>query len=199
VGLVIVALLAAAMSSIDSVLNALSAASSEDLIGRWPRGAQLEARFGALPIAKALTLFWGLVIVALAFYVGDVADSVLVAINKIGSLLNGPLLALFLIAAFAPRVGEGAALRGLAAGMALNAALWLGAPGVSWLWWNVFGCLATLAVAGLSALPQVARALGAALSDRGGRTAALSLLGYSGFIGLACALGSAGLQAGIAP
>ena len=199
VGLVIVALLAAAMSSIDSVLNALSAASSEDLIGRWPRGAELEARFGPLRIAKALTLFWGLMIVALAFYVGDIADSVLVAINKIGSLLNGPLLALFLIAAFAPAVGEGAALRGLAAGMALNAALWLGAPGVSWLWWNVFGCLATLAVAGLSALPQLASSLGAALADRGGRVAALSLLSYSGFIGLACALGSMALAAGIAP
>jgi len=138
-------------------------------------------------------------IVALAFYVGDIADSVLVAINKIGSLLNGPLLALFLIAAFAPAVGEGAALRGLAAGMALNAALWLGAPGVSWLWWNVFGCLATLAVAGVSALPQVARALGAALAEPGGRPAALSLLGYSVLIGLACALGSAALEAGIAP
>jgi hypothetical protein len=83
--------------------------------------------------------------------------------------------------------------------MALNAALWLGAPGVSWLWWNVFGCLATLAVAGLSALPQVARALGAALAEPGGRPAALSLLGYSVLIGLACALGSAALEAGIAP
>ena len=71
---------------------------------------------------------------------------IVVAINKIGSLLNGPLLALFLIAAFAPAVGEGAALRGLAAGMALNAALWLGAPGVSWLWWNVFGFVTTVVV-----------------------------------------------------
>ena len=96
-------------------------------------------------------------------------------------------------------MGEGAALRGLAAGMALNAALWLGAPGVSWLWWNVFGCLATLAVAGVSALPQLASSLGAALADRGGRVAALSLLSYSGFIGLACALGSMALAAGIAP
>ena len=133
-------------------------------------------------------------IAVLAFYVGEIADSVLVAINKIGSLLNGPLLALFLVAAFAPRVGEGAALTGLFGGIALNGLLWLGAPGVSWLWWNVFGCLGTLALALLLARMPL-RVAGAAEASpsrppSGGRRLALILTGYSVGIGLLCAAGS---------
>lgn len=194
VGLVVVALLAAAMSSLDSVLNALSAASSEDLLERWPRSAGARRRLSPIQTAKLLTLGWGVIIAILAFYVGEIADSVLVAINKIGSLLNGPLLALFLVAAFAPRVGEGAALTGLLGGIALNGLLWLSAPGVSWLWWNVFGCLATLALALLLArtLPRPAAAgeKGDSPPPAGGRPLALILTGYSVGIGLLCALAS---------
>ncbi len=195
VGLVVVALLAAAMSSLDSVLNALSAASSEDLLERWPRRAKEPARrFSPIQTAKLLTLGWGVIIAVLAFYVGEIADSVLVAINKIGSLLNGPLLALFLLAAFLPRVGEGAALIGLLGGILLNGLLWLGAPGVSWLWWNVFGCLGTLALA--LALARTPPRLAGASAETdppafaGGRPLALILTGYSLGIGLLCALGS---------
>ena len=35
-------------------------------------------------------------------------------------------------------------------GLATNAALWVFAPSVSWLWWNVSGCVVTLGVAGLA-------------------------------------------------
>jgi hypothetical protein len=45
--------------------------------------------------------------------------------------------------------GRGAR-EGFAAGFISNLLLWLGAPNVSWLWWNVSGFLVAVAIGGLS-------------------------------------------------
>lgn len=148
VGLVMVGIFAAAMSSIDSSINALSAATVEDCVARF---ADLSERQLFLA-SKGLTLFWGLFAVVFSFQVERIAPTVLEAINKIGSLVNGPLLALFVIALAAPRVGQARAVLGFVGGIAVNAVLWLGMPQVSWLWWNVAGCLAALGLTALFAL-----------------------------------------------
>jgi SSS family solute:Na+ symporter len=153
VGLVMVGLFAAAMSSLDSVLNALSATTMEDLVRRFRR-TPLSARAEFLT-AKALTVLWGVATVSFAFVVDEVADSVLVAINKIGSLINGPLLAVFVLGLVTRRVDQRGVLAGLAAGFGLDLWLWLARPDVSWLWWNVTGFAATVAVAlVVSAVPR---------------------------------------------
>ena len=140
-GLAIVGLFAAAMSSIDSALNSLSASTVEDFL---PNSATRDERF-YFRQSKIVTLGWGLFAVALSFSVEHIAATVLEAINKIGSMANGPLLALFVLAALHPGAGTRPVLAGFAAGLIVNAALWLFAPGVSWLWWNVSGFLAALA------------------------------------------------------
>lgn len=145
VGLVMVGLFAAAMSSLDSVLNSLSATTMEDLVRRFRRVPMSER--AEFLTAKALTVFWGVVTVAMAFFVDDIADSVLVAINKIGSLVNGPLLAVFLLGLLTRRVDQRGVLAGLAAGFGLDLWLWLAHPEISWLWWNLTGFLATVIVA----------------------------------------------------
>lgn len=145
VGLVMVGLFAAAMSSLDSVLNALSATSMEDLVRRFRR-TELPER-AEFVVAKVLTVFWGAVTVGMAFLVDDIADSVLVAINKIGSLINGPLLAVFVLGLTAPRVDQRGILAGLAAGFGLDLWLWQARPDISWLWWNLTGFVATAVVA----------------------------------------------------
>ncbi|MFK7916286.1 MAG: hypothetical protein AB8B93_20400 [Pseudomonadales bacterium] len=138
VGLVMVGLLAAAMSSIDSAINSLSAATLEDFV--QPR-AQLQGR-RALLASRGITLLWGVFCVGLSFQVETIAPTVLEAVNKIGSMANGPLLALFVIALLIDGVGQRNALIGCAIGLGSNCALAFGAPDVSWLWWNVsgFGC-----------------------------------------------------------
>ena len=145
VGLVMVGLFAAAMSSLDSVLNALSATTMEDLVRRFRR-TPLSQRSEFL-LAKLLTVAWGLLTVGMAFLVETIADSVLVAINMIGSLINGPLLAVFLLGLLTRRTREFGILCGLAAGFAVNIWLWLYHPDISWLWWNVTGFVATSATA----------------------------------------------------
>ncbi|MEM9402509.1 MAG: sodium:solute symporter [Pseudomonadota bacterium] len=143
VGLVMVGLFAAAMSSIDSALNSLSAATLEDFVN--PRRDWSERRLFLL--SKLITLGWGLFAVVFSFQVERIAPTVLEAINKIGSMANGPLLALFVIALLAPGVGQGRAILAFFSGLLANAAVWAFAPGVSWLWWNVSGFLVSVTLA----------------------------------------------------
>lgn len=187
VGLVMVGLFAAAMSSLDSVLNALSATTMEDIVRRFRR-TPLSIRREFI-LAKLLTAFWGLLTLVMAFYVEAIADSVLVAINMIGSLINGPLLAVFLLGILTRRTGEPGVLAGLAAGFGLNLYLAFGHPDISWLWWNVTGFLATWLTAVLVSLPlprrvdaQTASDFDASGLDRAWWPAYAGLLAFAGVI-----------------
>jgi SSS family solute:Na+ symporter len=142
VGLVIVGIFAAAMSSIDSSLNALSAATVEDYVR--PTGRFSER--GLFLASKVATFAWGLCAVLFSYQVERIAPTVLEAINKIGSMANGPLLALFTMALLIPGVSQRVAAAGFACGLLVNLALWAFAPGVSWLWWNVAGWAVAIAV-----------------------------------------------------
>ena len=141
-GLALVALFAAAMSSIDSVLNSLSAVTMEDFLKNLNKNKPWSAD-KELFYSRICTLFWGLIAIILSFYVDDIASTVLEAINKIGSLINGPILGVFLLGLFTYRVNGNGACIGLLVGFLLNIVLWIFFPSVSWLWWNVFGFIAT--------------------------------------------------------
>ncbi|MEM7100624.1 MAG: sodium:solute symporter [Pseudomonadota bacterium] len=141
VGLIIVGVIAAAMSSIDSSLNALSAATLEDhLKTRW-NGLAGNQEF---LLGKGVTIVWGLFAVVFSYQVEAIAPTILEAINKIGSVANGPLLALFLTALFMPSIGQKRAIIGFFVGFGVNVCFWLFVPNVSWLWWNVIGCIVSL-------------------------------------------------------
>jgi SSS family solute:Na+ symporter len=143
VGLAMVALFAAAMSSLDSVINSLSATTMEDFVRRLHRGAWTPRR--ELLLSRWITALWGTATLVMAFYVGDIAPTVLEAINKIGSLANGPILAVFALGFFTSRTGGGAAISGLLLGIGLNALCWAYLPDLSWLWWNPLGFAAAFA------------------------------------------------------
>ena len=83
--------------------------------------------------------FWGLFALLTAFYVDDIASTVIVAVNKVGSLINGAILGVFMLGLFTKTTTGSGARLGFVAGLLINAALWKWAPGVSWLWWNVIG------------------------------------------------------------
>ncbi|WP_078085903.1 sodium:solute symporter [Microbulbifer mangrovi] len=145
VGLSLVALFAAAMSSLDSVLNSLSATTMEDFVRRFHRGSWSAHK--ELILSRLLTTLWGVITLVMAFFVDDIAPTVLEAINKIGSLANGPILAVFTLGFLAHRVRGPHAIAGLLTGIASNGLFWLFLPEISWLWWNVIGFAVTVAVA----------------------------------------------------
>ena len=147
VGLSLVALFAAAMSSLDSVLNSLSASTMEDFVQRFHKGAWNDQK--ELWISRIVTVCWGSLAITFSFFVGDIAETVIVAINKIGSLINGPVLGVFALGLLTNRAEGRGAISGLIAGFLLNLLCWLFLPQVSWLWWNVFG-FALCYIVGLS-------------------------------------------------
>jgi len=144
VGLAMVALFAAAMSSLDSVINSLSATTMEDFVRRFSSRQRTDHE--ELMLSRWLTVFWGVVTLTMSFFVGDIAPTVLEAINKIGSLANGPILAVFMLGFFVKRVNGPLATLGLLLGIAVNGVLWIAAPEVSWLWWNPIGFAAAFLI-----------------------------------------------------
>ena len=137
VGLAMVALFAAAMSSLDSVINSLSATTMEDFVRRFHKSEWTHHK--ELVLSRWITVGWGVVTLVMAFYVGDIAPTVLEAIDKIGSLANGPILAVFLLGFFVRKVNGTLAIVGLLAGILFNGLCWLALRGISWLWWNPMG------------------------------------------------------------
>ena len=100
--------------------------------GLW-RGGLIQKDERRLFLLSKLTTFgWGAFRRRLfSFQVERIAPTILEAINKIGSMANGPLLALFVIALLssdaaseARRKRQGAALRGFAGGLLANCCLW---------------------------------------------------------------------------
>jgi SSS family solute:Na+ symporter len=140
-GLMLAALLAAAMSSIDSALNSLAAVTLEDVAGR-------PAERQGVWLARGTTLAWGVFAVVSGMAFARAGTGVIELVNMIGSAFYGPVLAVFVLAVLAPGVGGRGALAGLGAGLAANLLVARLAPGISWMWWNPIG-FATAAAAAL--------------------------------------------------
>lgn len=158
IGVALVALFAAAMSSLDSALNSLSATTMEDFVWRFHQGSW--SAHTELWVARGITILWGCITLIMAFFVEDIASTVLEAINKIGSLANGPVLAVFALGIFTKRANGTGAITGLLSGFAFNLVCWQFLPKLSWLWWNVFGFVTSVAIGyGVSCLirsPKIA-------------------------------------------
>jgi SSS family transporter len=143
-GILIAGFFAASMSSIDSALNSLSAATYQDFL------LKISARLSHISdkkqvlISRLLTIFWGIVATGFALQMIGGSETVLELVNKIGSAFYGPILAVFWLGMLTRRGREVGAIIGLLAGVGFNIYLWqyYGSE-VSWLWWNVFGfCIA---------------------------------------------------------
>ena len=153
-GLIIAAIFAAAMSSIDSVLNALSSATVVDFYRRWlrPRGSEA----AAVQVGRFVTVFWGVVATFTAlFFAGG--GSIIEQINMVGSFFYGSLLGIFALALFVPRAGAVAGSVSLLAGMAAVGVVHL-VWKVEFLWYNVVGAVAVLVVGWLVSLVEPRRA-----------------------------------------
>lgn len=145
IGFIVVALIAAFMSSLDSAINSISAATMRDIYQRYikPDGDDKHN----FMMSRILTIFWGVVCTGFAFLVGSISDTVIEAINKVGSLFYGPILAAFVLGILFKKTTATAVKLGVVSGAGVNFVLWIGFPGISWLWWNVTGCLSAIIIA----------------------------------------------------
>lgn len=144
IGFIVIALIAAFMSSLDSAINSISAATMRDLYQRHIN-PDANDRYNFM-MSRVLTVFWGVVCTGFAFLVGSISDTVIEAINKVGSLFYGPILAAFILGILFKKTTAAAVKIGVLLGVAVNFILWIGFPGISWLWWNVTGCLSAVII-----------------------------------------------------
>lgn len=144
IGIIFIAIMAAAMSSLDSSINSLSAATVEDIFKKI-RKRKIKPE-QEIKLSKIFTLLWGVFCITFAFFVGDISPTIIESINKIGSAFYGPIFAVFLAGIIFSKAKPLAAIFGLAMGVAVNLILWSFVPSVSWLWWNVIGFFLTILV-----------------------------------------------------
>lgn len=157
VGLILIAVLAAAMSTVESELSALSTASVVDFYRRFGDrlpffrpGSGPGAGRRLLAAGRAGIVFWGALATGAALYMGRLGSAV-EAVNRVGSFFYGPILGAFVLAALLPNRGARRAVPAIAAGVA---AVWavellpraLGVPGISYLYYNLVGAGVTVAV-----------------------------------------------------
>ena len=134
-GLLIAVIFAAAMSSLDSEITALSSATIIDFYKRWYRPNGTDGHY--LKVSRLATMGWGMFAFGVALYAGQLG-SLIEAVNQIGSFFYGSLLGVFLLAFFVPRAGGTGAFVGLLTGMA-SVFLVSITTDVSWLYYNVVG------------------------------------------------------------
>jgi SSS family transporter len=148
-GLVIAAILAAAMSNLSAALNALASTTIMDFY------RPLTTRLGKpkteqhyLQLARWTTVAWGVVL----FLIGLVArnwGSVLEAGLSIASIIYGALLGVFLLGLLTRRTSEYGAMAGMVASLAMMFYV-KRYTGIAWTWYVLIGSLTTITVGYLS-------------------------------------------------
>lgn len=158
-GLLIAAILAAAMSNLSAALNSLSSSSVVDFWMRYRPQATEKQR---LRISRLSTLVWASVLFALAILSRDIKVVVEVGL-AIASVAYGALLGVFLLGVLTKRATERGAMLGLFCGFAFSLYMWqeqnlwrglsqltgwslaLARP-VPWTWYVMLGSAVTFTV-----------------------------------------------------
>lgn len=143
-GLVVAAIFAAAMSS---SLNSVAATAINDLIRPWKRAF---TDGDALRLSKVLTVAAGIAQIGVGLLVRHSPSSALDNVLGVASLLNGPVLGVFLLGAATRRAGPAAALWGMGTGIAVILSVWRFTT-VPWPWYAAIGSLTTLAIGAIVA------------------------------------------------
>jgi Na+/proline symporter len=137
VGVLLAAIFCAAMSATASGLNSLASTSVVDIWKRLVRKDLDDHTY--VIVSKWMTVFWGAFCIVFALYANQLG-SLIVAVNRVGSLFYGTMLAIFLIAFYAKHVGATAVFYGALIAEATVLLCWLFTD-MAWLWWNVVGCV----------------------------------------------------------
>ena len=146
-GLLISAILAAAMSNLSAALNSLSSTTIVDFYARLKPQSTEERR---VKLSRVATVGWGVLLFGLALLARH-GGKVLEMGLSIASVAYGCLLGVFLLGVLTKKATEPGAMAGMLVGFALNLYLWQFTK-VAFTWYVVFGSVATFVVGYLASL-----------------------------------------------
>jgi len=148
VGLLIAAIFAAAMTASSGELNALATTTVMDIYRRHIRQGASDAHY--LKVAKLATGFWGLFACVVALFAAR-QGSLIEVVNKFGSFFYGSMLGVFVLAIATKRATGRGAFWGMLCGFA-SVAVVSNLTKISFLWYNVIGCVVVVVVGMLLSL-----------------------------------------------
>jgi SSS family transporter len=161
-GLIVAAILAAAMSNLSAAVNSLSSSSMVDFYLRWRPLSSDRERVRA---SRLLTIFWTALLFVLALLSNGGGHVVEVGLS-IASVAYGALLGVFLLGTLNGRSNETGAMIGMAGGLAMNIFIWrqsqtlhfsigifaLTIPKIAWTWYVLVGSLGTYLLGSVASL-----------------------------------------------
>lgn len=111
-GFILAALLAAAMSSLDSGVNAITAVVTTDMLG--PNSKDKSKKTDGMAVARTLTVVIGVIATGSAYWAYNISGSVNIVelMSKTFNLFVGPLATLFFVGMFIRRAGPISAIGG---------------------------------------------------------------------------------------
>lgn len=161
VGLVLAMVFAASMSASSAELSALASTTVVDVYRRLLRPEAGERH--CVMVSRLATVFWGGFAVLFAEYAARLG-SLVEAVNILGSLFYGTILGVFLAGFYVKRVSGTAVFAAAIVAEALVIACFAFTR-LSFLWYNVVGCVAVVALASaIERFPGTARPAAAPLA-----------------------------------
>jgi SSS family transporter len=146
-GLLISAVLAAAMSNLSAALNSLSSTTIVDFYARiYPTSSEQRR----VRLSRIATIGWGILLFGLALLARH-GGKVLEMGLSIASVAYGSLLGVFLLGVLTKRASERGAMAGMLFGFLLNIYLWQFTR-IAFTWYVVLGSIATFVVGYSSSL-----------------------------------------------
>jgi solute:Na+ symporter, SSS family len=140
-GLLIAAILAAAMSNLSAALNSLASTSVIDFYLRRKPHIDEPRR---LQLSRLATLCWAVLLFGLAVLSLHKVGRVVEVGLQIASVAYGALLGVFLLGVLTRRANQSGAIIGMVCGFAIELYIWLGTP-VPWTWYVLIGTVVTFA------------------------------------------------------
>src|SRR5207249_2632274 len=147
-GLLIAAILAAAMSNLSAALNSLS---SSSIIDFYLRRKSVMDEKQRVRFSRLATLFWALVLFGLAVYSLNSAGRVIEVGLQIASVAYGALLGVFLLGVLTHRANQNGAIVGMIGGLIAELYVWRFTH-VPWTWWVMIGTSVTFGVGYVASL-----------------------------------------------
>ncbi len=151
-GLVVAAIFAAALSS---SLNSIAATAVNDIYKPFAKNISDKH---LMRVAGILTVIVGIVQIVIAIALKDAGSSALSMALAVASLINGPILGVFLVGAFLKRANQTHALAGMLVSIAVMTYVLLASnkfvpgPIIAWPWFALIGSSITVLVAFVSTL-----------------------------------------------
>ncbi|MFZ3186846.1 MAG: sodium:solute symporter [Candidatus Sulfotelmatobacter sp.] len=141
-GLLIAAILAAAMSNVSAALNSLSSSAIMDFYLRLRPNVDEHRR---MRLSQLATFFFALVLFGLAVFSLHKAGRVVEVGLQIASVAYGALLGVFLLGVLTRKANQRGAMVGMLFGFSVDIYLWRWTH-VPWTWWVMIGAIVTFAV-----------------------------------------------------